>query len=297
MDTLIDEILAEEEEYYDQEAFDDELDDEFDDESSFTGDDELEIIPPRDSRRQVSRRELKQPPFRYICSLVRKSTGRALGTGTLIGPRTVLTAGHVIDGESATAVRVIPGRRGNEKPPFGTATSTSLKLPSGYRSATQTDYGIVILDRPIGNTSGHWGVAHKRWSWDPRGTSILSGSLPFLPGGFKVNLAGFPRDLPKEKPKPAPCEARTSPARFMYRVYDTTVKRFSSTPPGLLEYVNDTCPGMSGSPVWIKRSRWKGGRVMVAIHIRRDVAATPGLANAGVLIDDDVRRFIRANVK
>lgn len=292
MQTLIDEILADEE-YYDGEVFDDELDDEF----SFAEDEDLEIIPPRDTRKQVAKRELKQAPYRYICSLVRKSTGRALGTGTLIGPRTVLTAGHVIDGEASNAVRVIPGRRGNETPPFGTAVSTSLKLPSGYRSGTGTDYGIVILDRPIGNTSGHWGVSHKRWSWDPRGTSILPGRLPFLPGGFKVNLAGFPRDLPKDKPKPAPCEARTSPARFMYRVYDTTVKRFSSTPPGLIEYVNDTCAGMSGSPIWIKRSRWKGGRVMVAIHIRGDVAATPGLANAGVLIDNTVRAFIRANVK
>lgn len=297
MHTLIDEILAEEE-YYDQEAFDEEArEEEFEEESPFLEDEDLEIIPPRDSRIQVPSRELREAPFRYICSLVRKSTGRALGTGTLIGPRTVLTAGHVIDGESAKAVKVIPGRRGDETPPFGTAVSTSLKLPSGYRSGTGTDYGIVLLDRPIGNTSGHWGVSHKRWPWDSTGTSILPGRLPFLPGGFKVNLAGFPRDLPKDKPKPAPCEARTSPARFMYRVYDTTVRRFSNTPPGLIEYVNDTCAGMSGSPVWIKRSRWTGGRVMVAIHIRGDVAATKGLANAGVLIDDAVRAFIRANVK
>lgn len=292
MTTLMDEILAEEE-YYDAEAFDDEMDEEF----SALEDDELEIIPPRDSRRQVPKRELKQAPYRYICSLVRKSTGRALGTGTLIGPRAVLTAGHVIDGESSEGVRAIPGRRGDETPPFGTATSTSLKLPSNYSSSGQNDYGIVILDRPIGNTAGHWGVSHKRWSWDPRGTSILPGRLPFLPGGFKVNIAGFPRDLPKDKPKPAPCESRKATSRFMYRVYDKTVRRFAATPEGILEYLDDTCAGMSGSPVWIKRSRWKGGRVMVAIHIRGDIVATTGKANAGVLIDDDVRAFIRAHVK
>ncbi len=256
-----------------------------------------EIIPPKDSRIKVPSHKLDDPPFRYICSLVRKSNGSPLGTGTLIGPRTVLTAGHVIAGKSSGSIRVIPGRHGNDAPLFGTANSLRLKLPDDFASSTGTDYGLVILDKEIGKDVGFWGVNYQRWSWDPRGTSILKGALPFLPGGFKVNLAGFPRDLPKDKPNPAPCEARASGARFMYRVYDTTVRRFKNTPPGLLEYKNDTCPGMSGSPLWIKRSRWKGGRVMIAIHIRADVSVTPGLANAGVLIDDRVRGFISKHRK
>lgn len=263
--------------------------------ADFLGQEKLipEIIPPKDSRRKVKVRQLDDPPFRYICSLVRKNNGSPLGTGTLIGPRTVLTAGHVISGESSTNVKVIPARHGNDKPLFGTAVSISLKLPDDFVEVTGTDYGIVILDNDIGKRAGYWGVEHKRWPWDSRGTSILPDRLPFLPGGFKVNLAGFPRDLPKDKPHTAPCESRSSKARFMYRVFDTTVKYFKKkTPPGLLEYKNDTCRGMSGSPIWIKRSRWTGGRVMVGIHIRANVAATPGLANAGVLIDDKVREFI-----
>lgn len=270
------------------------LDDLFSDNLWGDEDQMSEIIPPHDSRRKVKVRQLDDPPFRYICSLVRNDNGDPLGSGTLIGPRTVLTAGHVIEGKSPTNVKVIPARHGNDTPLFGTAVSTSLKLPDDFIEVTGTDYGIVILDNDIGNRAGYWGVEHKRWSWDPRGTSILPDRLPFLPGGFKVNLAGYPRDLPKDKPHPTPCESRLSKARFMYRVFDTTVKHFKSkTPTGLLEYKNDTCGGMSGSPIWIKRSRWTGGRVMVAIHIRRDVAATPGLANAGVLIGDEVREFIR----
>lgn len=158
----------------------------------------FEIIPPHDSRRKVKIRQLDDPPYRYICSLVRISDGISRGTGTLIGPRTVLTAGHNIKGQSPTNIKVIPARHGDDTPLFGTAVSTSLKLPTDYRRGTRTDYGIVILDNEIGKTAGYWGFEHKRWSWDSRGTSTLPGKLPFLPGGFKVNLAGYPQDLPKE---------------------------------------------------------------------------------------------------
>ena len=261
------------------------------------GESMFEIIPPRDSRRKVKKNQLDDAPFRYICNLVRVSDGLSRGTGTLIGARTLLTAGHNIEGQSSTNIKIIPARHGNDAPLFGTAVSTSLKLPADYVKGTGTDYGIVILDKEIGKTSGYWGFQHKRWSWDSRGTSILPGRLPFLPGNFKVNLAGYPQDLPKEDPDAGPCKRRISKARFMYRVYDTTVRRFRDTPPGLLEYKNDTCPGMSGSPVWIKRSRWVGGRVMIAIHIRRDVPETTGTANAGVLIGDDVRTFILRHIK
>jgi V8-like Glu-specific endopeptidase len=257
----------------------------------------FEFIPPRDSRRKVRIRDLDNPPFRYICSVINKFNGEAEGTGTLIGPRTVLTAGHVIDSLADRGVKVIPARHGNDTPLFGTAASTRLILPDNYRSGSKSDYGIIILNREIGSLAGYWGLEHKRWSWDSRGTSMLRGKLPFLPGGGKVNLAGYPNDLPKERPDADPCDPRVSNTRFMYRVYDTTVRRTKQTPLGLLDYKNDTCPEMSGSPVWIKRSRWMGGRVMVAIHIAGDIINNSVYANVGVQIGDEILAFIRKHKK
>ena len=34
----------------------------------------------------------------------------------------------------------------------------------------------------------------------------------------------------------------------------------------MLTYLNDTCPGHSGSPVWVRRHPSMGGRVLVGVH-------------------------------
>src|SRR2546423_746961 len=92
------------------------------------------------------------------------------------------------------------------------------------------------------------------------------------------------------------CPARQSPLRTrnrlqcgtrQFRSYDRTV-RISG---GMLLYVNDTCPGHSGSPVWVRRHPSMGGRVLIGIH----VAPAGSGANRAVLINRAIMSFIVAN--
>lgn len=80
--------------------------------------------------------------------------GQVGDVGTLIGPRAVLTAGHCIAGKIPSRMRIIPGRSGTLEPLPATQAQTFL-LPSGYSSSSPTDYGIIQLVDPIGDTVGY----------------------------------------------------------------------------------------------------------------------------------------------
>lgn len=268
---------------------------------------EPEIIG-RDTRVRVL--ATTRPPFRFVCNLeydVPKIGRRSICTGTLIGPRTVLTAGHCLAGLDPKRLRLIPGRNGTLEP-LPATQATKLILFPGYSGASPTDVGIVHLANPIGNAIGYWTRTHTRGKGDAIGTSILSGSLPLPPGKLKVNLSGYPADKPGGKkawcrdPKRPANRCRHSllgdPRRSascgtqQFRAYDLLVQRSGR----ILHYLNDTCPGHSGSPVWVRRHPSKGGRVLVAVHVAGDAPPHPK-ANRAVMIDGAVRKFIVANTK
>jgi V8-like Glu-specific endopeptidase len=227
---------------------------------------EQEVIGP-DTRQCV--RNTTVAPFRYICSI--DVDNEPYCSGTLIGPATVLTAGHCLDGVAPADMRVIPGRQGVSEP-FGYARASAFHIPKDYVEATETDYGIINLESPIGKHVGFWTIDYSRRPGDDRGTSIFQRrSLP-LPPPLKVNIAGYPCDLPRMKSDPC---------------FDSAI----------LEYKNDTYHCMSGSPVWVKRSPDMGGRVLVAIHISGDDTGTPGRQNRGIVINSDILSFIRAHLR
>jgi glutamyl endopeptidase len=238
-----------------------------------------EIIGP-DTRVQVT--NTTAAPFRYICNL--ETGGSPFCTGTLIGPRTILTAGHCISGFTASRIRVIPGRNGTLEPLPATQGVTAQLAP-GFRPATATDYGVIHLRDPVGNAVGFWSIEHRSTAIDPIGTSISAAPLPLRAGVLKVNLSGYPADK---------CITTGSPATQLcgaqqWRAFDRTV----SSTGGILEYLDDTFGGHSGSPVWVRRDPSLGGRVMVAIHISGDDKATPVVANRGVRITPLVLANIR----
>jgi V8-like Glu-specific endopeptidase len=247
-------------------------------------------------------------PFRYICNL--EYGGWSVGTGTLVGPRTVLTAGHCIHEFRGGAevpivpsrLRVVPGRNGALEPLAATRAVRVIAFP-GYRRGTRTDLGIIQLANPVGRTVGWWRQVRVTASIDPIGTS-MSPALPQPAGVLRVNISGYPADMPLDRrwgcrrPSGRPCEHSTpgDPSRDRVRCgteqwksYDRTL---SLAVPGILSYLDDTCPGHSGSPVWVRRDPSMGGRTLIGVHI---AGGPGGASNRAVQLTRANLQWIRSN--
>jgi glutamyl endopeptidase len=253
---------------------------------------EAEQVGLQDTRVLVP--DTTQPPFRYICHLrSRMPNGQfRVGTGTLIGSRTVLTAAHNLVGRDCTAIVVTPARSGGTAPFGSTRGSSSLLwFPTFDRArdgGTARDIGLLRLQAPIGRRSGVWTLAHSRSSVDPIGRSI-DGRLPQAAGVLRVNLSGYPGDKCGTPTSPPPC------GTTQWRTYNATVRATRE----LLQYVNDTKRGHSGSPVWVRRDPTRGGRVLVAVHVGRGPLISPGRAahNKAVRLTPALIAWIRQHAR
>ena len=91
------------------------------------------------------------------------------GSGAMIGPNDVLTAGHNLWDPRfgyARSVTVIPGLAGTSQP-FGSATSTRIRVPDEYVSTSGSfdyDIGVINLSSNLRNSSGWFGnyILYKR---------------------------------------------------------------------------------------------------------------------------------------
>lgn len=108
-------------------------------------------------------------PWRMHCSLLITAADNSqwIGTGWFIGPRTVMTAGHVVHiknsgvaGRDGWVKRIVvmPGRNGSVLP-YGSVTSTSFRSVAGWTGSGDEnyDYGAIILPTNLGNTVGWFG--------------------------------------------------------------------------------------------------------------------------------------------
>lgn len=177
-------------------------------------------------------------PFNAICLIEVWRSGKftAWGSGSLIAPQVVLTAGHVLkdNGGLEAKVRVTPGAD------YAAASSAnkSQGTPgqqeadrSRLRVHSSLDYGIIALPRPFGR---------------PSQFKFLQGSRAFGAKDF-LNVAGFPGDKPS--------------GTMWFHAEPVLPTGASATH---LRYTMDTCPGHSGSPVWVKLQN--GQRIQVGVH-------------------------------
>lgn len=115
-------------------------------------------------------------------------------SGTMVGPRHVLTCSHIVQwlpGNTAGWIRFAPSSYdGNE--PFGAAWGTRVYWegrkvfgPSISRDEAQHDYVCIVLDRRLGDVTGWMGSRSWSDSWD---------------GGNYWSHIGYPGDLGGQRP-------------------------------------------------------------------------------------------------
>ena len=177
-------------------------------------------------------------PWRAICSLriTAANNSRWIGTGWLVAPRTIITAGHCVfmhdQGGWAKNIEVIPGLNDAARP-FGSYQSGNLRSVTGWTASKNRDfdYGAIILpanSRP-GDRTGYFGFGVKT-------DAYLMSSI--------LNLSGYPGDKGGAQ------------QWFM-------ALRAKSVSSRVIKYDIDTMGGQSGAPVWVKVG---DTRTCVGIH-------------------------------
>ena len=163
----------------------------------------LENESPEDGEVRTSQQDLRTQlqdvtdwPRRAVVKLfLSTAAGPTSCSGLLIGRKTVLTAGHCLYNPAhggdwwVTSVQVVPGMDGWYWP-YGSAFSAEVAVAGNWNGTSQLDYdwGVVLLDRNIGDVTGYYGY------WAPNNNSL--DELDLQDGGlFAVMYSSYPAAL------------------------------------------------------------------------------------------------------
>lgn len=220
---------------------------------------EYAAIGPTDDRFHIPARRAPHPgtlrfPYATICLLemTSRSGNRFTGTGTLIAPRVVVTAKHCLMDFAAgsapprcrpghatapwfTGIRVTPGLGGirpdGQRLVRPASPQSILASPRNFRALPDLDLGVIVLPRPFSRPS-------QFMMLQPRG-DVRTATL--------LTIAGFPCDKPLGTMWG---HSGRIPLRSVGRTH--------------LTYTIDTCPGHSGSPIWLLGNQ--GIRLLLGVH-------------------------------
>ena len=197
---------------------------------SATSDVGIEMVIGVDTR---TRTYTESYPARAV-ALIRFNDGSC--TGWLIGPDTVVTAGHCVhtggtSGYWRSGFTVYPGYDQNIAP-YGVCGATWAATNKRWAEEGEEshDYGVIKLDCDIGITTGYFGFLYKE------GKNSMK--------GFPTAITGYPGDKPFEQ----------------WQSHD----KVRASKMKMISYDNDTYGGMSGSPVWYDKG--KKGPYAIGIH-------------------------------
>jgi V8-like Glu-specific endopeptidase len=188
------------------------------------------------------------------------------GSGVMIGPRHLLTCSHIIDWQpnNTTGWLKFTPMYYNGSAPYGSAWGTltyykyKVAGPTIDGTEVQYDYTVIVLDRPIGNSTGWLGSKSYSDSWD---------------GGAYWTHAGYPGDL-------------TGTQRPTYQTDISLDGDFWSADDNeSMTHKGDVWPGQSGGPFW---GYWDGSPYAVATQSAHNASAN--LASGGSDLVDLVKR-------
>jgi V8-like Glu-specific endopeptidase len=148
-----------------------------------------ETVHGPDDRVQITKTQ--NYPWRAHCSLriVAADNSLWIGTGWFVGPRLLVTAGHVVFIKNSgvpgrdgwvKSIAAVPGRNGRQQP-FGMSTSTRFHSVRGWTEDgdEKFDYGAIVLPDPLGDRTGWFAFAAY--------ADVT---------GFRGNISGYPGDKP-----------------------------------------------------------------------------------------------------
>ncbi|WP_167858556.1 trypsin-like serine peptidase [Methylobacterium nonmethylotrophicum] len=227
------------------------------------------LVGPRDSRIQEIRTTVY--PWNTIVYLCRDFGGGACSgcSGVLIAPRLVLTAGHCVwslrHRRAPRSIRVCPGRRDRDTLPYGAIEATATYAPAAFvrgPDRTVADWGLIVLPKAFRGIERFMALHAPD---DAEVKRIASHGL--------VSVAGYPSDRP---------------IGTLWR-HAERLKRATNL---RLFYTVDTCPGHSGSPIFVGGAQLR----IVGVHTagvldpegrsygcKRDTTLAPlGALNSGI---------------